>query len=291
MIAALQWVQKNISAFGGDPDSVTIFGESGGSAKVINLIASPLAKGLSHWAIGESGGGNGKPLKDMEVMGEKIFANIGVDKEEDPLAAARALPWQKIIEAGVAVNVDWDSAIDGWFLMDTIPNIFKMGKKNVVPFIVGSTLGELTGPGPLVKPEWIPDYVNLLKGASNADGKGYAYIFDKVPGGWKKDGAVSAHNMDVLYIFGDWDNTSGFWPDMYNFVKPSGAKSVDPGLTNVDKEVSETMMKIWTAFARTGNPSVKGLVDWPAYDEATDQYLYITESLQVKSGFPKVAQK
>ena len=61
MVAALKWVQKNISAFGGDPDNVTIFGESGGSAKVVNLMASPLAKGLFHRAIGESGAAAAHP--------------------------------------------------------------------------------------------------------------------------------------------------------------------------------------------------------------------------------------
>lgn len=304
MVAALRWVQKNISAFGGDPDNVTIFGQSGGSYKVIVLMASPLAKGLFQRAIGESGGrmtdssSLATPLKEMESTGEKVFARLGVNKERDPLAAARALPWEKIVEAGNAVAADmnttmgpWNSVVDGWFLPDAPANIFKTGKQNVVPFIIGSTLGELTGPGPLVKPEWIPDYVNLLKGARRVGGKGYAYIFGHVPAAWKKDGAVAAHNMDVLYVFGDWDNKSGFWPDMYNFVKPSGAKTVDPGLTEADKQVSERMMKIWTQFAKTGNPDMKGLVDWPAWNEVADPYLYVTESLEVKSGFSRVAQK
>jgi len=50
-------------------------------------------------------------------------------------------------------------------------------------------------------------------------------------------------------------------------------------------------MKIWANFAKTGNPSLKGLVDWPAWEQGTNQYLYITEALQVKSGFSRIAQK
>jgi carboxylesterase type B len=63
---------------------------------------------------------------------------------------------------------------------------------------------------------------------------------------------------------------------MYNFVKPSGAKLPDPGLSDVDRKVSETMMKIWAHFAKTGNSNLKGVVNWPVYQAATDQYLYIT---------------
>jgi para-nitrobenzyl esterase len=88
MIAALQWVKRNISVLGGNPDNVTIFGESGGGSKVSTLMASTLAKGLFHRAICESGtsiGGilNGRELKELEEQGEKLFAKLGVDKEED----------------------------------------------------------------------------------------------------------------------------------------------------------------------------------------------------------------
>ena len=86
LIAALKWVKKNISAFGGDPGNVTIFGESGGGTKVISLTASPQAKGLFHRSICESGGGSVRPvsLKEMEGFGEKLFAKLGVTKSATP---------------------------------------------------------------------------------------------------------------------------------------------------------------------------------------------------------------
>lgn len=234
----------------------------------------------------------------MEARGEKVFAKLGVDKEEDPLAAARALPWEKIIEAGQGVAAElklpmspWDSVVDGWFLLDTTANIFKAGKQNAVPFIMGANLGELTGPGIVLMPQVIPSYVNLFTGANKVGGKAYAYIFDQVPAGWKKDGVVSAHSMELPYVFGDWDYKDTDWTILFLFAKPSGAKSADPGVIDKDREVSEVMMKLWANFAKTGNPSLKGLVDWPAYQEATDQYLYITESLEAKSGFSRIAQK
>jgi len=302
MIAALQWVQRNIATFGGDPKNVTIFGESGGGAKVANLMASPLAKGLFHRAICESGTSvrafsPSKPLKELETMGEKFFAKLGVNKEKDPLAAARALHWEKIIEADNTMTRElamfgpeglWEAGVDGWFLPDTPSNIFKQGKQNNVPLITCANLGELTGPGIIVFPFLIPGYVDMLSAVSKAGAKGYACIFDQVPSKWKQEGCVSTHAMELGYVFGDWDNTTGNWPFIYFLTSQSGARSPDPGLTNIDRKVSEAMMAMWAQFAKAGNPNVKGLITWPAYEATNEPYLYIGEPLQVKSGFSKV---
>jgi len=301
MLAALQWVQKNIAAFGGDPANVTIFGESGGGAKVATLMASPLAKGLFHKAICESGTAVGKfspakPLKELEAMGEKFFAKLGVNNEKDPLAAARALPWEKIVEADSALIKElamfgpaglWEAGVDGWFLPDTPTSIFKAGKQNTVPLIVCANLGELTGPGILVFPGLISDYADMLAAVTEAGAKGYACIFDQVPSKWQQEGCISTHAMELGYVFGDWDNTTGGWLLVFMLASQSGAKSPDPGLTDADRKVSEAMMAMWAQFARTSDPNVKGLTDWPTYD-TTDRYLYIADPLAVKSGFSKV---
>src|SRR4030042_2103309 len=134
MIAPLKWVEQNIAAFGGDPNNVTIFGYSGGSAKVIDLMASPLAKGFFHKAICQSGTPtdtyvvNPRPMKEIEALGEKLFAKLGVDKTADPLAAARALTWEKIIKADSALAIEagglydiwgiWGISVGGWFMPD-----------------------------------------------------------------------------------------------------------------------------------------------------------------------------
>ncbi len=303
MIAALEWVQRNIGSFGGDPNNVTIFGESGGGAKVNCLIASPMAKGLIHKGILESGAAvgfsPGMPMKDLEAMGEKFFARLGVDKNADPLKAARALPWEKIMESEKSPSEElkansglWDSAVDGRFLMDVPANIFREGRQNPVPVITSANLGELTGPGIILMPFVIPDYVNILNGVNKTGQNGYACIFDQVPSKWRQDGCVSFHALELSYVFGEWDNSSTWWPGIFNpLAKESGAKTPDPGLTDADKNVSMNMMAMWTQFARTGNPNVEGLVKWPTYDSETDQYLYISDPLQIKSGFSKVAQE
>ncbi len=303
MIAALEWVQRNIAAFGGNSENVTIFGESGGGWKVSCLMASPLANGLFHRAIFESGvtgeQSPGVPMKDMELIGEELFYRLGVDKKADPLKAARALPSERILETERSLSEELnksdglcDSAIDGQFLTNAPAEIFGVGKQNPVPLITCANLGELTGPGTIVMPFLVPDYVKMLNGANKTGQKGYACIFDQVPSKWKQEGCVSFHAIELAYIFGNWDSSTLFWPDIFDQqAKPAGAKMPDPGLTDVDRRVSENMMAMWAQFARTGDPNVEGLINWPAYDSETDQYLYIAEPLQVKPGFSKVAQK
>ena len=301
MIAALKWVQRNIAAFGGNPDNVTIFGESGGGDKVVCMLTSPLAKGLFHRAICESGGSraHATPLKDMEEFGIRLFARLGVDKKSDPLAAARSINFEKFIEVSQAMNVEmggqyifmgpWGIVSDGLFLPDTPYDIFEKNKHNAVPIIACANLGELTGPGYVHVPEMVPGYVKLLDAANRGGLKGYAAIFDQVPGNFRKEGGVSAHAMELHFVFGDVDDPLP-WERLRYMYQAAGAKSPLPVITDADRKVSEVMMQMWTAFARTGNPSVKGLIDWPAYDKATDKYLYIVDPLQVRYGFSQIAQ-
>ena len=141
-------------------------------------------------------------------------------------------------------------------------------------------------------PDVIPDYVNILNGVNKSGQKGYACIFDHVPSVWKQEGCVAFHALELSYVFGDWGNSTGWWPVMFSLLSTgSGAKSPDPGLTDIDRKVSENMMAMWAQFAKTGDPNVEGLTAWPAYEAETDQYLYIAEPLEVKSGFSKVAQE
>jgi para-nitrobenzyl esterase len=303
MRAALKWVQRNIAAFGGDPNNVTIWGYSSGSAKVIYLMASPLTKGLFHKAICQSGiptdslGLHPRPMKEMEELGKKLLAKLNVDKAADPLAAARALPWKKIIEADSALAMEagglyelwgiWDISLGGWFVPDSPLNIFRAGQQNAVPFIMGGNLGEITGPGMMLMPETIPYYVAMFSGASKLNIKSYAYIFDQVPTKWRQEGCVSIHAMETIYMFGNVDEPRE-WEVLYPLASQSGAKSKNPGVTDRDRKVSEEMMSLWTQFARTGDPNVKGLISWPAYEASTDQYLYIADPLELKSGFSKI---
>ena len=304
MMAALEWVKRNIEAFGGDAHNVTIFGESGGGAKVADLVASPLTKGLFHKAVCESGAAfppfaPGRSLKEMEGLGVKLFEKLGVNRETDPLAAARSMTWNKVVEAGKAFVADsamglgpWDAAVDGWFLPDIPATIFHEARQTPVPMIVGANLGELAGPGMIRMPHIIPTYVQMLHAADKAGVKNrYAFIFDQIPSGWKNQGCVSTHAMELPYVFGDYDNTTGWWPGLFRLTRRSGAKTPDPGVTESDRIVSELMMKMWVRFAKTGDPNIEGAMEWPAYEGDSDKYLYIKDPLEVKSGFSKVCQE
>ncbi len=306
MISALEWVQRNIAAFGGNPKNVTIIGRSGGGEKVSCLIASPMARGLFQRGILQSGivaryGHPGVIMKDLESTGEKFFARLGVDKDADPLKSARALPAAKIMETEASLLSKnpiksiaglWDAAIDQQFLTDFPEKIFSAGRQNPVPVIVGANLGELKA-GPGILSPMIREYVNMLNGVNKAGQKGYAYIFDQVPGKWKQEGCVSFHGLDLVYVFSaspEPDSPIAKAASLMAIM--AGAKtSAIPEFNDSDRRVSENMMAMLTQFARSGDPNVKGLVTWPAYDSATNQYLYIADPLQVKSGYSKVAPK
>jgi para-nitrobenzyl esterase len=296
MIAALQWVQRNITAFGGDPHNVTIFGESGGGLKVAALMATPLASGLFHRAIIESGGRyfDTVALKDMEKFGQKLFHKLGVDKANDPLKAVRKLSWETIVNSDQELNVEmgpeylfmgpWQVVHDGWFLPDTLVNMFQTGRRNQVPYLIVANKGELTGPGSLIADMMIKDYLRLLTGKSTAKSRGYAAVFNQVPEGWRREGCVAAHGMELHYVFGALDD-AGAWAAAKAGYIDSGAKSPIPEVSSSDRKVADNMETIWTTFAKTGNPSVTGLIDWPAWDSETDKYLLITDPLQVKTKY------
>ncbi len=139
-------------------------------------------------------------------------------------------------------------------------------------------------------PQMIPGYAKMLSGAKLAGVKGFAGIFNQLPGNWRSEGAVTAHAMEMHFVFGAVDDMAS-WKALYYFYKSAGAKSPLPVITDAERKVSEYMMRMWTQFARTGNPSVKELIYWPPWESPTDKYLYIAEPLQVKPGYSKVAQK
>jgi len=145
-VAALQWIKSNIASFGGDPDNVTISGQSAGSSSVAFLQASPLARGLFQHAVGFSGSpfGNADPLPthaDAEKAGLAIQETLGATS----LGELRELPADKIVavqrdcQLGCAGTIRVGPSVDGYFLRDAPTAIFAAGRHNDVPLLVGFT--------------------------------------------------------------------------------------------------------------------------------------------------------
>jgi para-nitrobenzyl esterase len=327
MIAALKWVQRNIKAFGGDPDRVTIFGESAGATNVCYLMASPFAKGLFHRAIAESGNAirtsDNRHLRErwydqepMEKQGERIVKDLGYSETPNLLSELRALSAEKLLEGskatmGAGPGNRFSPVIDGWALPDYIMAIFDGGKQNLVPLIVGSNADEMTifiTKQPFDNMEAYRGYLNKTFGKFGDNV--FALYPANEPNEIRK--AMCDTLGDAAYVsaarrFARSMQKAGEKAYLYHYTMVWPGRMSANGAFHSGEMVfvfdnvhrskepfeekhrsfAKVMSGYWVQFAATGNPNKPGTVEWPAYDLRKDQYLEFGEIVRVAQGLRK----
>jgi para-nitrobenzyl esterase len=299
-LAALRWVRRNITAFGGDPSRVTIFGESAGGVNVCALVASPLAKGLFAGAVVESGGCRQRPLADFVAFGETIAGKAGCGAAADSAACLRALPFETILLAvppavSVATSTGqlWGPAVDGFVLRNSPDLVMERGEHNRVPFVVGANADETGQAVPPISTEaeyraLVTAQLGLLAplvlarypaSAFPSPRKAYVAVTSDsrfiCPSRQYARAAARGGSPAFRYFFSYPANR--FFGAVHGTEIPFVFGSFDAigGFTpNATEEaLSESMNAAWARFAATGDPNGAGLPAWPPYDAAKDSTL------------------
>ena len=309
MIAGLEWIQKNITAFGGDPNKVTIFGESAGGIAVSMLSASPLAKGLFHGAISQSGGSFGPPrlttypgenlrlLKDAEVAGEEYAKKAGATS----LAELREMEADSL-PSGWDIGSSWP-IIDGYVILEDQYKLYEAGKYNDTPILVGYNSDEGASFTRTKDPEEFVAGVKTRYGKF-ADDLLKAYpvgdtTIPKTARDLSRDAAFGWHTWSWARLQAKTGKSKAYFyyfdqhPDYpedsprFGYGSPHGQDvayvfqhldSSHPDFSSTDETISEAMATYWTNFAKYGDPNGESVPEWPTFSDANPVVMYFSQT-------------
>jgi para-nitrobenzyl esterase len=305
MIAGLEWIRKNIAAFGGDPGRVTIFGESAGGIAVSMLCASPLAKGLFQGAISQSGGSFGPPrpttypgenlrlLKMAEQDGKAYAEKAGTSS----IAGLRKIVADSL-PGGFGMGSAWP-IIDGYVIPDDQYRLYEAGKYNDVPVLIGYNSDE----GASFSRERTPD--EYIAGVQRRYGpfadaliKAYPPGENSVPKTARdlaRDAAFGWHTWSwarlqsrtgkskVFYYYFDQHPDYPEDSPRHGYGSPHAQDvayvfmhldATDPQTTESDLAISEAMGTYWTNFAKYGDPNGEGVPEWIPFSGSGADVMY-----------------